>query len=143
LPELDPIKKSPNVARDRVRSHDERRVKRMDVFACHRTLGMADQGRDGYVGKTEIVGDAREAMTQDVGIAGVLDEVLPMVREAAERVVRNCGVIASRFLLGCYFPGPCPLISTLGSIVSLPGSDEQRQRTSHAHRPTATDSGAD
>ena len=47
-------------------------------------------------------------MTQDVGIAGVLKEVLPMVREAAERVVRNCGVIASRFLLGCYFPGPLP-----------------------------------
>jgi len=29
-----------------------------------------------------------------------------MVREAAERVVRNCGVIAFRFLLGGYFPAP-------------------------------------
>jgi hypothetical protein len=38
----------------------------MDVFARHRTLGMADQGRDGHLGKTEIVGDAREAVTQDV-----------------------------------------------------------------------------
>jgi hypothetical protein len=34
----------------------------MDVLAGNRTFGMADQGRDGYLGKAEIVGDAREAM---------------------------------------------------------------------------------
>jgi hypothetical protein len=34
----------------------------MDVFARHRTLGMADQSRDRHLGKTEIVGDTREAV---------------------------------------------------------------------------------
>jgi hypothetical protein len=38
----------------------------MDVFARHGTFGMADQSGDGHFGKTEIVGDAREAVTQDV-----------------------------------------------------------------------------
>jgi len=37
-----------------------------DVFARHRTFGMADQSRDGHLGKAEIVGDAREAVTEDV-----------------------------------------------------------------------------
>src|ERR1700738_311669 len=66
LPELDAVKQPLNVARDRVRSHDERGIKRMDVFACHRTLGMAHERRDGHLGKTEIVGDTREAVTEDV-----------------------------------------------------------------------------
>jgi hypothetical protein len=35
----------------------------MDVFARHRTLGVADQSRDGRLGKTQIVGDAHEAVT--------------------------------------------------------------------------------
>jgi hypothetical protein len=34
----------------------------MDVFARHRTFRMADQNCDGYLGKTQIVGNAREAM---------------------------------------------------------------------------------
>jgi hypothetical protein len=63
----------------------------MDVFARHRTLGMADQSGDRHLGKAEIVGDAREAVTQDVGShigeRGLLEEMLAMVREAAERVV--------------------------------------------------------
>ncbi len=52
---------------------------------------MADQSRDRHLGKTEIVGDAREAVTQDVRRhirqRGVFKELLPMVRETAERVV--------------------------------------------------------
>jgi hypothetical protein len=34
----------------------------MDVLARHRTFGMTDQSRDGHLGKTEIVGDARKAV---------------------------------------------------------------------------------
>jgi hypothetical protein len=60
------VKESLNVARDRARSHDERCVERMNIFACYRTLGMADQGGDGHLGKAEIVGDARKAVAQDV-----------------------------------------------------------------------------
>jgi hypothetical protein len=37
----------------------------MDVFARHRALGVVDQGRDGHLCKTEIVGDAR--VTSDSG----------------------------------------------------------------------------
>jgi hypothetical protein len=33
------------------------------VLARHRTIGMAYQSGDGHLGKTEIVGDTREAVT--------------------------------------------------------------------------------
>jgi hypothetical protein len=52
---------------------------------------MTNQRRDSHLGKAEIVGDAREAMAQDVrchiGQWRVLEDVLPMVREATERIV--------------------------------------------------------
>jgi len=67
LLELNAVQEPLNVARDRVRSHDERCVKRMEIFARHRTLGMADQSRDRHLGKAEIVSDAREAVARDVG----------------------------------------------------------------------------
>jgi hypothetical protein len=35
----------------------------MDVLARNRTFGMADRGRDGYLGKAKVVGYAREAVT--------------------------------------------------------------------------------
>jgi hypothetical protein len=60
----------------------------MDVFARHQTLGVANERRDGYLGETEIVGDAREAVTQDmrchIGQRGVLEEMFRMVREAPD-----------------------------------------------------------
>src|SRR4030088_3127305 len=63
----------------------------MDVFARHRTLGVAHKRRDGYFGEAEIIGDTGEAVTQDVRRhirwRGVLEEMLPMVRKAAKRVV--------------------------------------------------------
>jgi hypothetical protein len=64
LLEFNSVKESLNGASDRIGGHDERGIKRMDVFARHRTFGMADQGRDGHLCKAEIVGDAREAVTR-------------------------------------------------------------------------------
>ena len=63
LLKLNAVKQTLNVAGYRVRSHDERGVKRMDVLGRHRAFGMAHQSCDGYLGKAEVVGDAREAMT--------------------------------------------------------------------------------
>jgi hypothetical protein len=65
-----------NVARYRVRGHDERGVKRMDVLARHRTFGMIDQSRDGHLGKAEIVGDAREAGRRTCGVTSDSGESL-------------------------------------------------------------------
>ncbi len=52
---------------------------------------MTHECSDSHLGKAEIVGDAREAMTKDVrchiGQWRVLKDVLPMVRKTAERVV--------------------------------------------------------
>lgn len=52
---------------------------------------MADQGRDGYLGKAKVVGYAREAVTEDmrrdIGEWGILEYLLPMIRKAAERIV--------------------------------------------------------
>lgn len=56
----------PIVASYRVRSHDERSVKRMEVIARHRTLGVTNQCRNGHLGKAEVVGDTREAEAQGV-----------------------------------------------------------------------------
>jgi hypothetical protein len=35
----------------------------MDVFARHRTLGVAHERRDGSLGEAEIIGDAGKAVT--------------------------------------------------------------------------------
>ena len=91
LLELLPVKQALNVAGDRVRGHDQGRVERVDVFAGDGALGVADQGRDRHLGEAEIVADAREAVSQDVGRdigeRRVLEDLLPVVRETAERVV--------------------------------------------------------
>ena len=63
----------------------------MDVFARHRALGMTNERRDGYLGETEIVGNAGEAVTQDVWRhirqRRFFEELPPVIREGAEGVV--------------------------------------------------------
>ena len=91
LLELDAIEQALNIAGDRVRSHNERGVQRMDVFAGHRTLGMADKRRDRHLCKAEVVPDAGKAVTQDVRRhfrqRRLLKQLIPMIGEAAERTV--------------------------------------------------------
>jgi len=41
--ELNPVKEPLDVARDCIRGHDKRRIKRIDVFARHRTFGVTHQ----------------------------------------------------------------------------------------------------
>ena len=80
-----------NVAGDRIGGHDERRVECVNIFARHRTFGVADQRGDRHLGEAEIVGDAGKAVAQDVrgdtDERAVCEDLLPMVREATERIV--------------------------------------------------------
>ena len=86
-----PVERALNVASDRVCSHDEGRVERVDIFAGDGTFGVADQRRDRHLGEAEIVADARKTMSQDVARdireRRALEDLLPMVRETAERIV--------------------------------------------------------
>ncbi len=70
LLELGAIEQPFNLAGDGVCGHNER-VKRVDVFACHRAFGIPNQCRD-HFGKAEIVGDTCEAVAQNVGRFGQL-----------------------------------------------------------------------
>lgn len=70
------VEQALDVARDGVRGHDKRRVERMDVFACDRAFRMADQRCDRRFGKSEIVRNARETVTQDMGLMPASGESL-------------------------------------------------------------------
>ena len=63
LLEFDPVEQAVNVTGDRVRRHDQRDIKRMNVLARNRSLRMTDKGRNGNLGEPEIVRDACEAVT--------------------------------------------------------------------------------
>jgi hypothetical protein len=54
LLELNAVKQPLNIARDRIRGHDERGIKRMNVFACYRAFSMTDKRRDSYLSEAKI-----------------------------------------------------------------------------------------
>jgi hypothetical protein len=66
LLEFDAVKQALDVARDRIRSHDKRRIKRMNVLARDRALRVTNKGRDRDLGEPEVVRDACEAVPQYV-----------------------------------------------------------------------------
>ena len=66
LLEFDPVEQALNVTGDRVRRHDQRGIKRMNVLARNRSLRMTDKGRDRDLREPEIVRDAGEAVPQDM-----------------------------------------------------------------------------
>lgn len=53
------VEKDLDVAGDRVRHHDERRIERMDGFTRDRVFGLADEGRDRHLCEPPIIADTR------------------------------------------------------------------------------------
>lgn len=67
LLELLSVQQALNVARNSVCRHDERVVQRVDIFAGDRAIGMAEEGGDRDLAQTEVIGDAGEAVSKDMG----------------------------------------------------------------------------
>src|SRR5438552_4136174 len=64
LLEFDAVEQALDVTRDRVRCHDQRGIKRMNVLARNRSLCVPDKGGDRDLGEPKIVRDACEAVPQ-------------------------------------------------------------------------------
>jgi hypothetical protein len=73
LLEFDAVEQTLDVARDRIRSHDKRGIKRMNVLACDRALRVTNKGRDRDLGEPEVVRDACEAVPQYSGVISASD----------------------------------------------------------------------
>ena len=90
-PEFHPFEQRLHVPRHRVGGHDQGGVKCVDVLARARTHGESDQRSDGDLGEAEVVGDAGEAVPQDVGChipeRRVGEELLPALRKVSNGVV--------------------------------------------------------
>jgi hypothetical protein len=88
---LDAVEQALNVTRDRVGGQHQHGVQCVDVFAGHRPFGMAQERGDGDFCEAKVVGNAGEAVTQDVwcdvGKRCAADEFVPMVRKDPKSVV--------------------------------------------------------
>lgn len=60
------VKQSSDVSRKSVRSHDEGGIQNVNIFAGDSALRVTHQRRDGDFGKSEVVADAGETVTQNV-----------------------------------------------------------------------------
>jgi len=65
--EGDTIQQALNVASDAVSRHDERGIYCVDVAAGHRPSGMTDQGGNRRLCEPKVIGDAGEAVPQNMG----------------------------------------------------------------------------